>query len=492
MSIRVRFTLLYSAILASMLLIFGLTLLSIQSRSTYTSLQEELIGASHGVSKLLLGITDRDNIPAPERPEPKPFTELFDQDQLRELPEREIIRLLDAQGNLIASPFGDQTEQLPFENSILPNLAAGEDQWSVIVLEDEEFLLLNRPVFSRDSQNQELIGVAQVARSLSERANSLDSLKLIFFIASLITVLIASAFGWWLSSFLLLSIQKITQTAASIREENDLSRRVEYNGPADEVGALADTFNQMLESVEGAYRQVAQSLHAQREFVADVSHELRTPLTTIRGNLNLLSRPEGLNEQEKAEILQDASDETQRMMRLVQALLELARADTDRKMNFQNFEVSSVIEDVIRMAKAISPDRQINFARGNQPTWIFADRDAYKQILLIGLDNALNSTLDPVEIGMSVFEDWVETTIKDYGDGMTKLELERAAQRFYRGQPHLTEGFGLGLPIAFAITEKMHGELNISSEKGKGTTFNIRLSRKESLQKTESKNLTLE
>lgn len=491
MSIRVRFTLLYSAILASVLLIFGFFLLSIQSRSTYTSLQEELIGASHGVSKLLLGITNRDNIPAPERPEPKPFTELFDQNQLRELPEREIIRLLDADGNLIASPFGDQAEQLPFENSTLSNLAAGEDQWSVIVLEEEEFLLLNRPVFSRDA-NQELIGVAQVARSLSERANSLDSLKLIFFIASLITVLIASAIGWWLSSFLLLPIQKITQTAASIREENDLSRRVEYDGPADEVGALADTFNQMLESVEGAYRQVAQSLHAQREFVADVSHELRTPLTTIRGNLNLLSRPEGLNQQEKAEILQDASDETQRMMRLVQALLELARADTDRKMNLQNFEVSSVIEDVIRMAKAISPDRQINFTRGNQPTWIFADRDAYKQILLIGLDNALKYTLDPVEIGMSVFEDWVETTIKDYGDGMTKLELERAAQRFYRGQPHLTEGFGLGLPIAFALTEKMHGELNISSEKGKGTTFNIRLSRKESLRNTELENLTLE
>lgn len=475
MSIRLRFTLVYSAILAIMLLIFGMILLSFQSRSTYASLQEELVGASHGISKLLISIAEREINESPDHPEPKPFNELFDQNQLRELPEREIIRLLDAQGNLIASPFGHQNEELPFEISSLPKLASGENQWSVIVLDKDEYLLLNRPVFSRDPQNLELIGVAQVARSLNERANSLDSLKLIFLVASLITVLIATAIGWWLSYFLLLPIQKMTQTADRIRQENDLSRRVEYDGPIDEVGALAGTFNQMLESVEAAYQQVAKSLQAQREFVADVSHELRTPLTTIRGNLNLLSHPEGLNGPEKAEILQDTADEAQRMIRLVQALLELARADTDRQMSLQNFEVAPVIEEVIRMVKVIAPDRQIILHKTDQPIWISADLDAYKQVLFIGLDNAIKYTTQTIEVWLGVLGGSVLTQISDHGKGMNPQELEQAVQRFYRGQYQHTEGFGLGLPIAFALINKMRGELTISSEPDEGTSFKFRL-----------------
>lgn len=478
MSIRVRFTLVYSAILAATLFIFGIALFAIQARATYKTLQTDLLDASFGVSKIV-DSRDGNALAVPHGdPNPRPFNEFFDKQQLRELPEREIVRLLDAEGNLIASPFGDSTDQLPFDTASLPALAAGSELWSKIELDGEQFLLLNHPVFSHDPVNPVLIGVAQVARSLSEREASLRSLHLIFIIASLVTVLFASAVGWWLSSYLLLPIQKMTKTAAEIREENDLSRRVEYKGPMDEVGLLARTFNQMLESVEKAYSRVEQSLQTQREFVADVSHELRTPLTTIRGNLGLLSR-QGIAAEERAEIINDASEETKRLIRLVEALLDLARADTNRSLHIQKFDAVPVIDDTIRQTRVLDPDRVIRWESPAEAEVldVEADRDAFKQALLVGLDNAIKHTKAGIDVQVEPLEQDILIHVIDHGAGMSAAEIENARQRFYRAHKQDYFGFGLGLPIASTLLTNMGGELTLTSTPGEGTRYTIRLPR---------------
>ncbi len=122
-------------------------------------------------------------------------------------------------------------------------------------------------------------------------------------------------------------IHRITQTAQAIGAEHDFSRRVEHKGPTDEVGQLAVTFNDMLAELESAYRQLEEALDSQRRFVADASHELRTPLTTVRGNIELLRAEPPIAPQERAEILADTTEEVDRLIRLVNQLLVLARVD---------------------------------------------------------------------------------------------------------------------------------------------------------------------
>ena len=147
------------------------------------------------------------------------------------------------------------------------------------------------------------------------------------------------------SGITLKPIHRITQTAQTIGDERDFTRRVDYTGPSDEVGQLANTFNSMLSRLQDAFRKVEHSLQMQRDFVTDVSHELRTPLTTLRGNLGLLHRELPMPPEEQTDILTDMVDESDRLIRLVNDLLTLARADTGRSLAKEPVDVSSPRRD---------------------------------------------------------------------------------------------------------------------------------------------------
>jgi len=230
--------------------------------------------------------------------------------------------------------------------------------------------------------------IVQVARSLTERDRTLKSLATTLAGAGLLTILIAFGAGWVLSSLTLKPIQRITQTAQAIGEERDFTRRVAYTGPLDEVGRLANTFNQMLARLQDAYQKMGHSLDQQRNFVADVSHELRTPLTTLRGNLGLLSRNPPAPPDEQTDILADMVEESDRLIRLVNDLLLLARADAGRSLAQEPIVLQPMLEEAIRQAHQLDLQRQITLDVPPNIT-VVGDRDAFKQVMLILLDNAL-------------------------------------------------------------------------------------------------------
>jgi signal transduction histidine kinase len=131
-----------------------------------------------------------------------------------------------------------------------------------------------------------------------------------------IGVLAAAFVGAFLARKALAPIDRITQTASEIARGGDLQRRITKPGPPDEVGRLTETFNVMLDRLEGMF-------NAQQRFTADISHELRTPLTTIRGNVDLVQRMGGADQAS----IDAIRSETDRMIRLVGDLLLLAQAD---------------------------------------------------------------------------------------------------------------------------------------------------------------------
>lgn len=467
MSIRLRFALLYSAILAVTLLFIGLTIYGILSRVTYVALQDDLRRASLGLGEAILSTNSlnmqiRPLIGIPPRsfddfPEDRPF---------RELREREIVRILDPDGNLLASPMGRVEDALPLDQTGLTELQAGYEWWQTTAINDQTMLIYNRPLI----QNGQVLYILQLARSLEERNRSLSFFGLSFGGISLFIIVTALGVGWLFSGLLLRPIVQITQTAQTIGQERDFSHRVQYRGPQDEVGKLAATFNNMLAQLQEAYERVAHSLQMQRNFVADVSHELRTPLTTLRGNLGLLQHKPPIPMEEQVEILNDMTEESDRLMRLVNDLLTLARADAGRNLAREPLELLPLLEETCRQARALDPGREIILEA--EPLSLQADRDALKQILLIGLDNAFKHTQGRVWVNAHRNGKQAELHVRDEGPGIAPEALAHIFDRFYRSEDSFTlPGFGLGLSIAKALTENMGGTIRMESQAGKGSVL---------------------
>jgi signal transduction histidine kinase len=299
-------------------------------------------------------------------------------------------------------------------------------------------------------------------------------------------LLVAFGAGWLLAGAALRPIDRIIQTARAIGAERDFTRRVAYRGPNDEVGRLATTFNVMLTELHATYRQVAQALQAQRRFVGDASHELRTPLTTIRGNLELLRREPPIGESDRRAVLSDTIDETERLARLVNDLLALARADAGWQPALDPVAVDALVEEVCRQARLLAPDRPI-VADVSRDVTVVANRDLLKQVLLILVDNALKHTppSGAVTIAAMAEGEQVALGVRDEGPGIAPDMLPHLFERFYRGDSARTEGgTGLGLAIARALVEAQGGAIAVESCAGAGSVFTVRLPRDGRLDET--------
>lgn len=480
MSIRLRLTLLYTAILALTLIVFSTILYAIQSQSTLNMIEQDLMksaGPLVGAWARFHSDWGRGSPQPPPWPNPEDRTYRDEaqrvlQPVVREEVGRDAVHILDAQGTPLELQINEQSDALPISQEGLTELQSGS-AWMEVSHDDEDarWLIYNIPVLTDD----EMIGIVQLARSLEDRDRSLRSLGWTLTIGSLSTTLIAFGIGWLLAGTTLRPIHRITQTAQRIGESRDFTSRVDYKGPKDELGRLAMTFNGMLARLQDAYQQVAHALQMQRDFVADVSHELRTPLTTIRGNLALLRRQPSLPAEEQDDILADLTEESERMTRLVTDLLVLAQADAGRKLQLKPVDVVELVENVRRQAGVLAPDRDITW---NQMTptaqTAIANPDALRQVLLILMDNAIKHAQGPIHIEVDRDDERIAINVRDEGPGLPAEMQDCIFNRFYRGDAsRSTPGFGLGLSIARSLTEAQHGTLEMSSQVDQGSTFTI-------------------
>ncbi|HTX78750.1 MAG TPA: ATP-binding protein [Longilinea sp.] len=472
MSIRLRLSFLFSTILALTLIIVGVVVYITQWQYTQNWLKNDLEVSSDtlGQSVLQTYLNSKPHQNSPSGPPPPVPFQTYSSDQtFHQLSQSEIVRVLDPDGNLVASPYGSPGDALPLSAEGLKTLQNQQEWWENDVVSGNSLLIYNRPIIANGS----VVAILQVARPLTERDQSLQALAIVLIAVTLISTLAAFGFGWLLSGIALRPIQQITQTAQSIGAERNFTRRVDYTGPNDEVGRLAVTFNSMLAQLHDAYQKVAHSLEMQRDFVADVSHELRTPLTTLRGNLGLLKRTPQIPADEQADILEDMVDESDRLIRLVNDLLVLARADAGRNLTKEPIDLSPIIEETCRQVRLLDQTRQISTDL-QQEIMVIGDRDAIKQIMLILLDNALKHSEGAILVSAKQEHAQATIIVQDEGAGISPDKLEHVFDRFYRGDDHLlVTGVGLGLPIAKALAEGQGGTITIESEVGKGSTVTV-------------------
>lgn len=456
MSIRLRLTLLFSVILALTIAAFSAILYINVSRSTENFVKDDLIDEGHRLVDARQ--INRDSIELDARfAAPETY-----------------VQTLDAGGQI-----ADRTPNLgdivlPLSSEGLTAVQSGQSWTETAKIEDAHVLIFSTPIYAGDT----FVGIAQVARTLTEQDRSLATLRTILIVAGSIAVGLAVLGGWILAGATLRPIKKLTESAAAIGAERNFSKRVAYKGPKDELGALSTTINGMLQELEESYQQVQQSLLAQRRFVADASHELRTPLTTIRGNLGLLGREPSITQEDREEVLRDVISECERLMRLVNQLLALARADAGQPLRHEPVYLEPLVEDVCRQARLLSADKSIETA--GEATTALGDPDAIKQVLLILVDNALKYTPASGRIAVKYGSEngHVKIAVSDNGPGIEPAILAHLFDRFYRADnARAGDGTGLGLAIAKALVEAQHGTISAVSERGKGATFTLELQR---------------
>ncbi len=496
MSIRLRLTLLYSAILVLTLIVFSTVLYAAQARYTLNMIRQDLSKVADPLA-LMLTRTHQVLGNPPWRGQPDDIqsdqARRLVQPFMRNMRTRDTVRVLNPYGVPFDFPINEDTENFPLSQEGLARLQRGVIWMEIAQDEEGRVLIYNQPVLT----NNRMVGIVQIARSLADRDRSLRSLRVALLSGSLITTLIAFGVGWGLAGVTLRPIHRITQTAREIGQARDFSSRVEHKGPNDELGRLARTFNSMLAHLQDAYQQITHALQVQRDFVADVSHELRTPLTTIRGNLALLQRAPPLPQAEQDDILSDLIAESERLSRLVSDLLTLARADTGRsKLICEPVDVKPLVDEVCRQASLLAPDREITCEGANGLT-AMVNEDALKQVVLILLDNAAKHARGPIHITLSDANDntmapalasaesrssspidnvdnHIAISVQDSGPGMSPELQARIFDRFYRGDiSRSTPGFGLGLSIAQALIEAQQGHIAVKSAVGEGSTFTV-------------------
>ncbi len=315
------------------------------------------------------------------------------------------------------------------------------------------------------------VGTLQVATSLAIVDATQKSLLVVLVIGAIIAMVVAGLAGWISTRQALAPLGDVTKVALQITRADDLSRRIPYNGPADdEVGQLINAFNQTLSRLENLF-------NTQRRFIADVGHELRTPLTVIRGNVDLMRRMNSMDE----ESMDSIESEVDRLTRLVGDLLLLAQAESGKlPLGRRLVELDTLMLEVMQQMRVLAKDKlQMRIGEIDQ-VLVCGDQDRLKQVLVNLIGNAINYTPAGGEVVMGLGKegDRARLTIRDTGPGIPPEDLPHIFERFYRGEKARTrgrggKGFGLGLSIAYWIVRNHGGLIEVSTSNENGTTFCI-------------------
>lgn len=456
MTIRLKLTLIYSLILALVLIIFSVILYSTQRWTTMNTAQKSL---NYHFNK---AIEARSSADALDQQPPSNSSNNYIQTyrQVRNL-----------NGEIIQGPANLENVRLPLSDEGMQAVKRGQDWVETAWLKTERFFVRSQLVEGPEGDTE----ILQVALFIEDRYQFLNELRNILVISDSLVIIVAFGIGWVLAGLTLRPIDRITQTAKTVGEERDFGQRVRHTGPNDEIGQLATTFNNMLAQLQDAYVQVEQSLQAQRRFVADASHELRTPLTTIRGNISLLQREPPISVEDKSDILNDTVDETDRLIRLVNDLLALAHADAQQSLRCKPIRLKPFLEDIYRQAILLAPQRTI-VCQPVLDQMVNGDYDGLKQVMLVLLDNALKHTPPEATItmGAAVVGEHITISVQDDGPGIETSKLAHIFDRFYRGDAARSgPGTGLGLAIADELTKAQNGTLSVESRVGKGSLFTL-------------------
>jgi signal transduction histidine kinase len=268
-------------------------------------------------------------------------------------------------------------------------------------------------------------------------------------------------------------LKKMSQVASTIKADDLSGAKLTLRQAPEEIIGLAQAFNEMLFRLSASWDQ-------QRQFVGNVSHELRTPLTIILGYLQSLLRRSTNLSTHQIQALETTTAETERTIRMLEDLLDLARADSGNlHFRCQPLMLNTLVTEVAQMSQKVT-ERTINLIITDEDVITCVDPDRLQQVLINLVDNALkySSAPQPVDIILEKTVTHARIHIRDYGIGISLTHQQRIFERFYRADDGMTrsrDGTGLGLAIAKGMIEAMEGTIKVRSKPQEGSIFTISL-----------------
>lgn len=310
----------------------------------------------------------------------------------------------------------------------------------------------------------EALGVFVVSIYMESRLESIDDVVRLGGLVYGTIFIVASTLAWVAAGGVLRPLRELRDTAAGI-SDSDLSRRIPVSGH-DEIAGLGRTFNSMLDRIEDAFA-------TQRRFVDDAGHELRTPITVIRGNLELM----GDDPADRAATVALVTDELDRMARIVDDLLILAKSEQADFVEPHPMDLGAFTDELLARAKLIA-DRPWS-VDAREEVVVVADEQRLTQAMTNLIRNAAEHTPPgtPVSIGSALSNGEAVLWVRDEGPGIPAADRERLFERFARGSrgKRSTDGAGLGLAIVAAIADGHGGNVTVEDAPGGGARFSIHL-----------------
>lgn len=451
-SIRVRLTLWYSLILFLSLSLFGGGAYFTMRHSLYATLDAELRQRLEGIR----GIISED----------APRGAAILDDELRELANGAGagggLRVADAAGHVV---FASPGMELRTARETGQRMSAGFNER----IAGKQFRVL--------WDRMEIAGArydVTVAASTKELSEALERFRDALYLVGPLFLLLAALGGYWMSRRALAPVDEITRSARNIGAQN-LAMRLAVPSTGDELERLATTLNEMLSRLDGAFQRITQ-------FTADASHELRTPVSVMRTSAELALR-KSRTETEYQEALSQILRESEKVSRLIDQLLTLARADSSSTaLPITRTNLNETLQkaweetNVLANAKGLHAEDFMPAA----PVWVNGDPASLERLFLILLDNAVKYTAGGgrIELRLSTDDGFAVAEVRDTGIGIAPEDITHIFDRFYRAdraRSRETGGTGLGLAIGRWIAQAHGGEIRVQSEPSKGSSFQVRL-----------------
>ncbi|WP_262499754.1 sensor histidine kinase [Planococcus sp. ANT_H30] len=396
------------------------------------------------------------------------------------------VSILKAQ-NISFIVFDQQSRILYPVSGSFPPVELTPKEWNVI--EQGETLIVNRDVERFDFtvtfvampyfENDQLAGGVLLASPVSGVSEMIAELNKTLTTAILIAFAIALLFSLWLSKMHVSRIQRMQKATSMISEGHYDVNLPESN--FDEFGDLAHDFNKMAAKLQQSNEEIDRLENRRRQFMADVSHEMRTPLTTIAGIMEGL-RNNMIEESQREKGIRLASEETKRLMRLVNENLDYEKIRSNQVvLTKEEIDADELLEIIQEQLYQQAKDKGNTIVIHTNPgDIIYGDMDRLIQILMNIVKNAIQFTE-----GGTIFltthsePDHMSIIVEDNGAGIDVEEIDLIWRRFYKADLSRGSGqFGLGLSIVKQLVTLHDGEIDVESKKEQGTKFIIRLPHK--------------
>lgn len=457
-SVGARLTFWYTGILSLTLLVLGATAYGLL---TY-SLAQDIDVSLRGLAEVIAAQIQKDG----RTPVPPDLDKLF-RHFFGYAPGKPYFDMLDPLGRQKSGlpPF---SSELPISSEALHNFMHGKGTFETQTgAGPYPIRVLTHPILEQG----QVVSFIQVWVSLENMYKTRRRFVLIMAAVFPLGLLLAGGGGWLLARRALRPVDYMTRAAQRISGEH-LGERLLETGTGDELDRLARTLNEMLGRLDDTFRQI-------RQFSADASHELQTPLTILKGEIEVALRSPRTPE-EYQQVLNSCLEEIERISRLVEGLLLLARADSGvLRMDLKPVDLHNLLNEVATQMQKLADAQGISLSLDTlEPVTMCGDREHLRRLLLNLIDNAIKYTATGGRVTLSLRRDanYALIGVTDTGIGLSEAEQVRIFTRFFRAGNARSQsggGAGLGLCIAQSIAEAHGGKIQVHSSPGQGSTFTV-------------------